>query len=49
MADITNRYFNEVETGRNQIKMKKWNEYVYENLGIDNLQLLENTLKFKNQ
>ncbi len=49
MADITNRYFDEVETGVKQIKMKKWNEYVYENLGIDNLQLLENTLKFKNQ
>jgi hypothetical protein len=34
---ITQKYLSEVETGKNTAALEKWNSYVFENLGIDNL------------
>src|SRR6185295_213680 len=33
----TQRYFKEVQHGKNFTILKKWNKYVLENLGIDNM------------
>lgn len=37
--DIKNNYFKEVERGSNFENLKKWNSYVLNNLGIDNMAL----------
>jgi len=47
MIEKTNKYFQEVKAGLNFRELKKWNQYVYENLGIDNLLLVDNTQKYK--
>ena len=35
--EAVNSYFGDVVLWTNIDKLKKWNQYVYENLGIDNL------------
>ena len=37
LSQILKRYLTEVERGRNHQKMKEWNQFVYESLGISNL------------
>ena len=39
MNEITNRYLKEVVLGREEEQLKRWNKYVLNNLGIDNLKL----------
>jgi hypothetical protein len=46
---ITKRFVIEADRGRNEKSLKKWNDYVLENLGIDNLELVDNTEKIKNK
>lgn len=43
----TQQYFKEVKLGENYISLKKWNKYVFEQLKIDNIQLVSNTDKSK--
>jgi hypothetical protein len=49
MDNITKRYLKDVEIGENEKQMKKWNDYVKEHLGIDNVTMYrkaeENTKK----
>jgi hypothetical protein len=42
---ITSAYLKEVDLGKSEKNFKKWNQYVNNELGIDNIQLVENTLK----
>ncbi|MEI6124867.1 MAG: carboxypeptidase-like regulatory domain-containing protein [Bacteroidota bacterium] len=39
MDKITWKYTNEVEVGKNEKMMKKWNQYVIDNLSIDNIKM----------
>ena len=41
----TQLYMKEVKLGENYISLKKWNKYVFENLEIDNIQLVINSNK----
>lgn len=45
MERFGNQYFKEIKLGENQIAVQKWNDYVNNILGIDNLKLVEETLK----
>lgn len=49
MEKITKQFVKETDRGRDNKYIKKWNKYVLNNLGIDNLQLVKNTEKSKNQ
>lgn len=49
MNKITKQFVVETDRGRDDKSLKKWNKYVLENLGIDNLKLVKNTEKSKNQ
>ncbi len=42
---IKKQYCSETDRGRDEKTLKKWNKYVFENLGIDNLELVRNTEK----
>lgn len=46
---ITKQFVQETDRGRDDKFIKKWNKYVLENLGIDNLKLVQNTEKRENQ
>ncbi len=48
MEKITKQFVMETDRGRDDKFIKKWNKYVLENLGIDNLELIKNTEKSKN-
>jgi len=39
--ETANLYLGEVQTGKNWKNMKKWNEYVLEELGVNNIELFE--------
>jgi hypothetical protein len=39
MDKITWKYINEVEAGKNEKLMLKWNQYIIENLSIDNIKM----------
>jgi len=39
METVTRQYLKEVQLGKNENSMRKWNEYVIKNLNIDNLSL----------
>ena len=39
LEDVSNRYFKEVQTGKNLKELKKWNNYVKDNLGVDNFEI----------
>jgi hypothetical protein len=41
MDQITLKYLNEVEVGKNEKTLQSWNKYVIDNLNIDNLKLFE--------
>jgi len=49
MEKITKQFVLQTDRGRDDRFIKKWNKYVLENLGIDNLELVKNTEKSKNQ
>jgi len=49
MEKISKQFVMETDRGRDDKNMKRWNKYVLENLGIDNLELVKNTEKRKNQ
>ena len=40
---LKNQYISEVDRGENRKKFEKWNQYVFENLGIDNIKLFNLT------
>ena len=40
IALITNKYIEEVQLGKNNKEFEKWNKYIFDNLGIDNLKLI---------
>lgn len=42
MEARTSSYFKDVETGKNTKALERWNNYVYDKLGIDNLKLVDN-------
>lgn len=42
MDKITWKYINEVEVGKNEKQLKKWNQYIIDNLGIDNIKMFIN-------
>ncbi|MDD4150443.1 MAG: carboxypeptidase-like regulatory domain-containing protein [Bacteroidales bacterium] len=42
MEGITKQLINETDRGRDYDALEKWNEYVLENLGIDNLKIIKN-------
>ena len=37
LKDTKQKYLNEVELGTDEHNMRKWNKYIIDNLGIDNL------------
>jgi hypothetical protein len=39
IKETTNQYFKDVDIGENKKQLKKWNKYVFEELGIDNLKI----------
>lgn len=41
MKVVTQKYLAEVNLGKDQSSMKKWNKYIIDNLGIDNLKIFE--------
>lgn len=41
MAEICRKYLKEVKMGENREALEKWNAYVHERLGIDNIRLFE--------
>lgn len=41
MESITNEYLNDVKLGKDYIELKKWNTYVFEILGIDNISMFQ--------
>ncbi|MEJ2595914.1 MAG: carboxypeptidase-like regulatory domain-containing protein [bacterium] len=41
----TAQFLKEIDLGENEKELKKWNQYVYDNLGIDNIELINNTYK----
>jgi hypothetical protein len=41
MAEVTKRYLDEVEVGKNGAALKKWNQYVFDALGIDNISIFK--------
>jgi hypothetical protein len=41
MKARTENYFKEVETGKNTRTLERWNSYVFDKLGIDNLKLVD--------
>jgi hypothetical protein len=47
MDKVCNRYIKEVGRGLKWDNFKKWNQYVIDELGIDNIKLIEETLKHK--
>ena len=49
MEKISKQFVMETDRGRDDKNMKRWNKYVLENLGIDNLELIKNTEKNKNK
>lgn len=44
---ISEKYIKEVNVGENVKMLKKWNYYVLEKTGIDNMKMVENTVKNK--
>ena len=42
--EITKQYLKEVNLGKSNILLSKWNDYIIENLGIDNLKLFRESL-----
>ncbi|OYT11375.1 MAG: hypothetical protein B6I18_04350 [Bacteroidetes bacterium 4572_112] len=40
IALITNKYIEEVQLGKNNKEFEKWNKFIFDNLGIDNLKLI---------
>jgi len=47
MEDITNLYLKEVMLGKKKKEFNKWNNYVYDNLGIDNIKMFKERGKNK--
>ncbi len=45
---ISKQFYSETDRGHDEKSIKKWNKYVLENLGIDNLKLVKNTEQNKN-
>jgi len=42
---ISEKYMKEVNVGENEKMLKKWNDYVFEKLDIDNMKMVENSVK----
>ena len=40
IKELTKKYIEEVQMGKNTVEFEKWNKYVLDNLGIDNLKLI---------
>lgn len=49
MDKITKKYLKEVNLGKNMEQLKKWNKYVIDELNIDNIGLIKETIKAKNK
>ncbi len=47
METTTKLYFYEVNLGDNDKMFRKWNQYVFDNLGLDNIKMVEETIKNK--
>jgi hypothetical protein len=45
ILNITSTYQNEVDLGENEEKFQKWNLYVMRNLNIDNIKMVEESIK----
>jgi hypothetical protein len=45
LKEISNRYFNEVFLGKNSRELEKWNNYVKDHLGIDNIKIYSGEMK----
>jgi hypothetical protein len=41
MEAVTRRYLKEVQLGKNEEELIKWNQYVIANLGINNISLFQ--------
>ena len=41
---ISEKYIKEVNVGENEKSLRKWNDYVFEKLGIDNMKMVENSV-----
>jgi hypothetical protein len=42
---ISEQYIKEVNVGENEKSLRKWNDFVYEKLDIDNMKMVENSVK----
>ncbi|MFZ4402178.1 MAG: carboxypeptidase-like regulatory domain-containing protein [Bacteroidales bacterium] len=42
---ISEKYIKEVNVGENEKMLKKWNDYVFDKLDIDNMKMVENSVK----
>ena len=42
MDNKTTQFLKEVDLGENRRELDKWNQYIYDNLGIDNVELINN-------
>lgn len=45
MDNLTNRYLKEVNVGENDKFFRQWNKYVFDNLSIDNIKMVEESNK----
>lgn len=45
LNSISDKFFKEVNVGENEKMLKKWNDYVFEKLNIDNMKMVENSEK----
>ena len=45
MDNITNKYLKEVDLGENEKFFRQWNKYVFDNLSIDNIKMVEESNK----
>jgi hypothetical protein len=47
MNKITQQYLNEVQTGKNKAMIEKWNKYVLDHLGVNNLAIFNPENKYR--
>jgi hypothetical protein len=47
IENVTSRYLKEVQLGKDENSMEKWNNYINENLGIDNIKLFQDKGKMQ--